>query len=610
MHYFKIKHQTTNTLTNEKTIENGNGKQLFKTFFLFQVKNLTLKNNIRSSSNILAKFLIFHFFFLVINGSVLRAQDIEKIDKKDPIKLTGSISASSIFFDVSGRESNRKPFSWIIRGNPTLSLYGITLPFSFTVSEQTRDFRQPFNRFGVSPYYKWIKLHLGYQKLNFSPYSLGGHTMVGVGAELTPGNLRFGFMTGRLLRATEERRPSSSQVEYPATFKRSGTSVKIGYGTNNNFVDFIFLKAEDDPNSVEKVHKNLSPKDNAVFSIVTRQKFLKKFDFKMELAQSAYSDDSRTAVVDSIDSNLFKTLNGFFTPRKNTEYKKAIEASLAFSEKYFGLAVRYKRIDPGFRSLGTYFFLNDLQNITFEPYVIFWQGKVNINGSLGFQKDNLEKEKSTSTKRTISSISSSIRPFNNYTLNINFSNYDIGQKTVNSVLDSILLMSQTTSNLGITQNLNLPTKTGMHNLALTYNFQNLTDKNEFATYNSDYNSSTWTGTYLYSFINLSLTTSVNYITTKYTSEAIDNSYAGPTFTISKNFLKNKLGTSIGYSLLSNKIDNEKISTLNRINASANYNVNRHHRFSLRYYLNKNKSEEEKTNLFIENKIELRYAYRF
>lgn len=549
-------------------------------------------------------------FFFILTTGILRAQNLEKINENDPIKLAGFISASSIFFDVSGRESNRKPFSWMISGNPTLSIYGVTLPFSFTVSEQTRDFRQPFNRFGVSPYYKWVKLHLGYQRLNFSPYSLGGHTMVGAGAELTPGNFRIGFMTGRLLRATEERRSSSSQIDYPPTFKRNATAIKIGYGTDNNYVDLIFLKAEDDPSSLEEVPTNLSPKDNAVLSIVTRQKFLKKLDFKMEVAQSAYSDDTRTAETDSIDNKLFKSLNGLYTPRKNTEYKKAIEGSLAFREKYYGLAVRYKRIEPGFRSLGTYFFLNDLQNVTFEPYAIFWQGRANINGSLGFQKDNLDKEKSTRTKRTISSISASVRPIDQYTININYSNYDIGQQTVHSALDSILLLSQTTSNLGVTQNLNLPTKTGMHNLVLSYNYQKLTDKNEFATYNSDYNSTTWTGTYLYSFKNLNLTTSVNYISTKYKSEVIDNAYAGPTFTVSKNFLKNKIGTSLGYSYLSNEINSEKVSTLNRINASANYRVNKHHRFSLRYYLNKNRGEEGQANLFTENKIELRYVYRF
>jgi len=57
-----------------------------------------------------------------------------------------------------GKEAYRKPFTWMLTGSPTLSVYGITLPFSFTISEQQRNFRQPFNKFGVSPYYKWAKL--------------------------------------------------------------------------------------------------------------------------------------------------------------------------------------------------------------------------------------------------------------------------------------------------------------------------------------------------------------------------------------------------------------------------------------------------------------------
>jgi len=81
---------------------------------------------------------------------------------------------------------------WYLQGSPVITVYGIVLPFSFRLSEQQRDFRQPFNQFGVSPYYKWAKLHLGYRSHNWSTYALAGHSITGVGLELTPGKFQVG----------------------------------------------------------------------------------------------------------------------------------------------------------------------------------------------------------------------------------------------------------------------------------------------------------------------------------------------------------------------------------------------------------------------------------
>ena len=74
-----------------------------------------------------------------------------------------------------------------------MKIYGVEIPFSLTVSEQERSFRQPFNQFGITPTYKWAKAHLGYSNLTWSPFTWSGQTVLGGGVELNPGKFRFGM---------------------------------------------------------------------------------------------------------------------------------------------------------------------------------------------------------------------------------------------------------------------------------------------------------------------------------------------------------------------------------------------------------------------------------
>ena len=140
--------------------------------------------------------------FVCLSLALLEAQDLTNIKDQKPIRFSGSTELRGIFYNASGIANRREPFTWILSGNPTLSLYGWDIPFSFILSRDDRAFRQPFNQFGMSPTYKWLTLHGGYRNVNFSSFTLGGHTMLGGGVEANPGKWRLGFMYGRLNRAT------------------------------------------------------------------------------------------------------------------------------------------------------------------------------------------------------------------------------------------------------------------------------------------------------------------------------------------------------------------------------------------------------------------------
>ncbi|WP_445737583.1 hypothetical protein [Mariniflexile sp.] len=140
------------------------------------------------------------------------AQDIQNIANQKPFKISGTIGATTTFFNADGRTSNREPFSWAIQGNPTISIYGVDIPFSFTFSEQQRYFRQPFNQFGLSPTYKWATVHLGHQNLKWLEFSLAGHNFFGGGFEINPKKFRIGAVYGRFLRPIEPNAATGATV--------------------------------------------------------------------------------------------------------------------------------------------------------------------------------------------------------------------------------------------------------------------------------------------------------------------------------------------------------------------------------------------------------------
>ncbi|MFM7310583.1 MAG: hypothetical protein ACKOZY_08240, partial [Flavobacteriales bacterium] len=117
-------------------------------------------------------FWIRQLWLLALMGACLfaNAQDLEQMGKTKPIRLSGSLNAQAGPYLHFGQGTPRNdPFWWQVAGSPTLSIYGWQFPFSFNIGSRNRSFNQPFNRYGVSPYYKWLTLHAGYRSIRMNP---------------------------------------------------------------------------------------------------------------------------------------------------------------------------------------------------------------------------------------------------------------------------------------------------------------------------------------------------------------------------------------------------------------------------------------------------------
>ncbi|MEO6667883.1 MAG: hypothetical protein ABIN36_00320 [Ferruginibacter sp.] len=374
----------------------------------------------------------------LMHPSIVAAQktiDLEKGLKKS-WKLSGGLSANTIFYNGNGG-SGRDPFTYYLLGNLNLNIAGlIDLPFSFNINNIGHQFNYPKSpqRLSVSPKYKWITAHIGDISMNFSPYTLNGYQFRGIGIDLDPkGKFKFNVMGGRLQKAVEY---DSTNRVIPVAYSRFGYGAKIEFKKEKYTLGFIAFAAKDNANSLKDKPDSLKifPQQNLVLSGIVNYMPAKNIELYGEYAGSALTRDLRDTTVTDYQGN--SSLKYLFDTKNSTSIYNAIKAGLKYSYKNSRIGVGYERIDPGYQTMGSYYFNNDLENITIDIFQPFLKGKGNINANLGFQKDNLDGQKLSSTKRAVSSFTASYAPNQKFYVTAGYSNFTTFQR-VNPLFQSI-----------------------------------------------------------------------------------------------------------------------------------------------------------------------------
>jgi len=431
-------------------------------------------------------------FFLAIAGPV-RSQDVENITEEEPVQFSGSASINTGFYEMSGIAGRRQPYRYSLRFNPTLQLYGISFPFSLTLNKQGTGFSQPFNQFGMSPEYKWAKLHLGYRRMSFSPFTLQGQTFAGGGVELNPGKFRFGAFYGRLEKASSRITGNILQPQY----KRMAWGGKIGVGTDEEYLDVIFFRARDKLNSLsdatDSLRNQIPARENMVVGLSSRLNFFDDhLSWKFDLAGSAYTRDMRQRQLDLQEGEVPGFLTDLYTPRTSSLYSWSGETSLTLNLDGFTLGGTYRRVNPDYRSLGLNYINDDVENITLNTSFSLWKNKISLSGRYGIQRNNLNDKQAARTNRNIGSINLSFNPSSTFGFNMQYSNFNVDQQVVmqDTIMSDSLLVDQVNHNLSVFPRLTFISENHVHNIVLAATYQKLQDAtytgNEITNYNLNY----------------------------------------------------------------------------------------------------------------------------
>lgn len=440
---------------------------------------------IKPNRTILLCLFIIHTCCLLVplaSAQQVRLDNLKDQFRKDNVfRMNGGVSASTVFYQ--GDNASRDPFNWILAGNVNLSFFNqLNMPFSFNFTNLGGNYTYPTmpNRISVHPSYKWVTGHIGSVNMAFSPFTLNGHQFTGVGVDLTPDSpLKVSAMYGRLLKATEY--DPESRLSTTA-YKRMAYGAKVRYEQEKYIVGMSFLSAYDDKNSLQLVPDSLLlfPQNNIAMSWDVGIRLIKNLTLTAEYGLSFLTRDTRTGRGDAFFEQLFRQ-------NTTTSTYHALSSGLTYQLKKNTFGFGYERIDPNYQTLGAYFFLNDLENFTFNFARPFFKDKLTTAINLGMQHDNLGKDKQRETQRFVGALNL------NYTLNENLSTaftYSSFQtySNVRSQFDYINEMTNydnldTLDFTQLSQNANLTVNYGFgnmdvrkHNLNFNLNYQEAADK--------------------------------------------------------------------------------------------------------------------------------------
>lgn len=551
----------------------------------------------------------------------LSAQNLEQIGKEKPLTITGGASLSQIVYGADGIDSRRDPYSYYASGNVTFDLYGWSIPFSFSVSNQNTSFQQPFNRYSIHPTYKWATAHIGYTSMSFSPYTLSGHTFLGVGVDVEPaGKFKASAVYGRFLKAVQP--DSLAPNAPPPAYDRFGYGFKVSYINEGDVLDVIVFRASDDIHSIAYVPEEeaVLPEENLVMSIGGSKKLFQHFLLKAELATSALSRDTRAA--ENNQGNFLSSFGSMFTSRISSSYYNAFKTSFSYMGTGYTAGINYERVAPGYRTLGAYYFNNDLESISATGATSLASGKVNVAVSAGTQRDNLDDNKISTMRRFVGSANVGYVPSQKLNLSLAYSSFqtftnirsqfvDLNELTPYDNLDT-LNFTQISQNITLT-GLYMFGSNDSRRQSLNANImvQDAADKQAEVTQNSGvrfYNINT---AYSLNIVPQNMTVSISFNVALNNSPMVQSSTLGPVASVSRAFLDKKLRASLSLGHNQSYTDNKAVSTINNARINGTYTIQKKHNMNLSLVtVNRNTKVEGGAPSFTEFTGTLGYSYSF
>ncbi len=557
-------------------------------------------------------------FACLIAHTTIRAQNLESIGKEDPFKVNGGVSLNQIFYKANGIANRRNPYSYFLTGNLNMSLYGWSVPLSFSGSNQNRTFQQPFNQFSIRPKYKWIQAYAGYSTMSFSPYTLNGHIFRGGGVELTPGKFHLSAMYGSLQRAVEQ---DTIRKTVPA-FQRNGFGLKTGYRNGNDYLEGSLFHGKDDINSLKKIPSDdsLLPEENMVLGISLGRSFLEKFSVQGVLATSALTRDVRAEKRD--DSNVFSKSGSLFTSRLSTSYYKAMKGGFSYRGTNYTVGAGYERIDPGYRTHGAYYFNSDLENYTINASTTLLEGKLNLSANAGRQHDNLDNSKVSTMRRFVGSMNMAYSPTTALSMSMSYSNFqsftnvrsqfvNINQLTPYDNLDT-LKFTQITQSVNMGTNYNLAGDANRKQfISANLSIQNAAEHQSQVTQNSGsrfYNLNT---SYSLSFLPSSVTMSFSYNVNQNKNLASDLVTHGPSVAVNKSLMQRKLKLTLSSAVNNSVSEGKLMNRIINVRAGTTYSVAKKHNLNFGLVMvNRNSKMTTGPKSFTEFTGTLMYGYSF
>lgn len=555
------------------------------------------------------------------------SQNLELIGKEKAVKINGGININQIGYLSSDSLSSRDPYSLYLSGNVNVSLYGWNVPFTFTYSNQKTTYTQPFNQYSLHPYYKWIKLHIGYTSMSFSPYTLNGHLFLGAGVELTPqAPVTFSAMYGRLKKAIEY--DSAMAAILPPEYERWGYGIKAG--THFDVTDMVntniavtAFHAADKAGTLDYIPDSLGhPAENFVLSTNIDVSIAGHFTFSTELASSMITSNTKSALSDAGTNKWVRFMNTAYGANASTGQYSATKMNFGYNAEIYSLGIGYERIDPGYETFGAYYFNNDLENVTVNGSLNLLEKKVNLAANVGRQRDNLDDTKTSDMKRWVTALNASYNSGKKLNANISYSSFtshmnirsqfvDINQATPYDNLDTLNFTQISTSTSASIGYVLKNDEQSRQNLNMNFSHQKASDKQGGIDTTGASRFYMFNGSYSYSMVPSSFTTSLSFNTNINRAPGMETTTIGPSLAVNKLFFNKKFRNSLAVSFNQAYANGSKQVRVVSLRYNSSYTILKKHNLNLGLtFMNRKRQSTEQSSAINELIATLGYSFNF
>ena len=554
------------------------------------------------------------------------SQDVEALVKAKPVTVSGGLSTDHIYYNADGIASRRNsPYQYYITGNVNFTFFGeLSVPMSFSYSNQKFSYTEPFNQqqfnqFGMSPRYKWVTVHAGWRNMTFSPYSLNGHTFLGGGLELKPGNFTISGMYGRLLKGVDFDTTETGSANQ-AAYERYGMGFNVQYAHKGSSYGLAFFRSKDEPNSVATPLDTIgiTPEDNFVWDLTLNQKFTEKLHAKLHYGYSVITKDSRA----QSEGNSVNTL-GIISENNTTVNYNALKGNITYVLGMANIGLGYERIDPGYRTHGSYFFNNDLENITVDFSSPLFNNKLNLSTSLGTQRNNLDNTKVSTMRRWIGMVNLAWNASEDINVGLSYSNFqtytnmtsqflEINSSNPYENLDSLNYVQVTQSINGNMNWILAKNDNNQQNFSTNLSYQQANEEQGGEKLNTGTKFYNGNINYLYTVVPVGLTFTLAVNGNWNTGLNMDTKTYGPTVGLAKNFFEKVWKSSLTYSWNTTLSNNETTGYVSNIRWNNNIALKKKHSILLSLvYLDRTRFSAANGNTsFSEFTGRFGYSYRF
>lgn len=443
------------------------------------------------------------------------------IVRKSDFGITGGASIFSSAYSSSRTDINASPFNYGISMYTTLKFKEFSYPFSFSYSANKVNITHPFLRFGFAPSYKWVKLYLGNQSLNYNQFVFGGINAFGAGFEIKPKWFYLSAFYGNIVSKIFVDSTSVNYKTIQPRYDTKGFAAKAGIKTNSFSLLFSYFSGSDDEKSLEYINPlfRLKARKNKAIGGELSLRLSRNISLNSTAGISIFTRDTKAGNIDSlllashVDplpswSKLIEN-----TPNTSSQLFYAYENSLQYNDEVFGLRLLYKKVMPEFKTLGIRFNANDVIQYSVEPSLKLWGGKMTTELSLGIQHNNILSKSSVDRSNNIIDASLSIAPNEKLFINANYSNYGIRTSSSAAFTDDSISIRNISSSYGILGMYTLSKdRNKTQTLNVNINRQMTTEQYEYSQYNnSDFNSTALSGSYnISNLLGNSYNTGLNY----------------------------------------------------------------------------------------------------